>query len=68
MAFIGDDEESSGSEFSDVLKQMEQKAAAMAVVASERDRIIDANVGTPFKLMVGGVIWAWLMYHFLIKR
>ena len=65
MAFIGQTDETTQS---DILDDIQKKMASIANVANERDRIHAEAEGKGLEIIVGGVIWAWLIYRFLIKR
>lgn len=64
MAWL-DEVDDAPREFLDVAQQ---KMAALKEVAETRDQVFAANEDKPMKIIIGGVIGAWAIYHFLIKR
>lgn len=51
-----------------MIESMQDRANKMSEVANYRDAIYAASEDKMFKVIVGGVIGAWMIYHFLIKR
>jgi len=45
-----------------------QKMSILKDVADVRDRIIDENIDTPQKIVIGAMIGVWAIWYFLIKR
>jgi len=45
-----------------------QKMSILKDVADVRDRIIDENIDTPQKIVIGTMIGVWAIWYFLIKR
>lgn len=65
MAFLGQAWDEASKEALDVTLE---KMAVLKDVAETRDAIIAANEDKPLKIIIGGVIGMWAIYHFLIKR
>lgn len=65
MAFLGQAWDEAPREALDV--ELE-KMAILKDVAEVRDKIIEENMDTPLKIIIGGVVGMWAIYHFLIKR